>query len=151
MSQNLTYIRNELKGFCEIDSPFDIKKGEIIKFITLEKNEEFFYSGTYLKMIHNQIVVKIDNLDKYVILKIQNKDGGTLYKTRLFTKDEDDDECDICEKDKKEYEEIIKSQQKIIEKMSSQNINYKNIIETLHEKNLKYEGVIKKLINERNN
>lgn len=145
MSQDLTYIRKELEGFCEIDSPYEIKKGEILKLITIEKGDEFFYSGKYIRMLNNQVVIDNNGSNKYIKLKIFNKSGEILYKTRLFILD--DDICDtISETEKKEYEDVIKTQQKIIEKMSQQNNKYKTIIEELHEKNMKYELTLKKII-----
>ena len=137
MSQDITYIRNELQGFCEIDSPYEIKRGEILKLITIEKGDEYFYSGKYIRMLDNRIVIDYNGSNKYVKLKIFNKDGEILYKTRLFILD-DEEEDNISETVKKEYEEIIKTQQNIIEKMSQQNNKYKTIIEELHEKNMKY-------------
>jgi len=149
MSKDLKYIRQKLKGFSEVDSPFDLKRGELIHYITLENDEEIFYSGKYLRMIQNKIIVQIDGLDKYVTLKLLNKEGDILYKTRIFNNEDDSDDTPTTEQI--EFEEIIKSQQKIIEKMSEQNIKCKKIIENLDKKNLKYEGVIKKLISERKN
>ena len=148
MSQDLTYIRNELKGFCEIDSPYEIKKGEILKLITIEKGDEYFYSGKYIRMLNNKVVIDNNGSNKYVKLKIFDKGGNMLYKTRLFIKDDNENDC-VSETDKKEYEEIIKTQQDIIEKMSQQNNKYKMIIQELHEKNMKYELTLKKIIENR--
>ena len=42
MSQDISYIKNELKVCEEVDSPYDIKKGQHVKYITINPNDPFF-------------------------------------------------------------------------------------------------------------
>ena len=147
MSQDLTYIRDQLKDHYEIDTPFELKKNENVKVITLEKDEEYFYSGKYQRMLDNYIIIiQKEGKSKKIQLNYYHKNGEIYYKSRLFIYDNNSD-CEISKKERKEYEEIIKTQQRIIDKMSKENIKYRDIINKLHEKNMKYESKIKQLIN----
>ncbi len=148
MSQDLATIRKELKGFKEVDSAFDLKKGKRVKYITVKDNgEEYFYSGgEYKRMGDNKIY--LDASPPSCILKVIDKIGNITYSTRLFTEDE---ELERCTKDKKEYVKIIETQQRIIETMTEKIKNNSDIMNQINEKNKKYEDIIKQLMEERNN
>ena len=119
MSQDIQYIRQQLKSCEEVESPYDIKIGKHVKYITLEDESEFFYEGgNYVKMGDNKIVLKNKNKYIYVPLIFKNPDGYILYKTRLFVENEEKDNC--SGKKKEEYEKIIHTQQQIIEKINLQ-------------------------------
>ena len=124
MSQDLTYIRNEIKNCEEVDSPFDIKIGQTVKYITLKNGEEYFFDGgEYIKMADNKIVLKVNSNYEHVQLVHHNKDGYTVYRSRLFVGKSENMKGGgaICsKKDATEYEKIIKTQQEIIEKMNIQ-------------------------------
>lgn len=146
MSQDLTFIRNELKGFKEVDSPFDLKKGKYVKYITIKDGEEYFYTGgKYKRMGDNKIFLEAK--PSSCILQIKDKMGNVTYSTRIFT---EDDELETCNKDKEEYEKIIETQQRIIETMTEKIKNHSIVINEAYEKNKKYEEIIKKLMDERN-
>lgn len=146
MSQDLTFIRNELKGFKEIDSPFDLKKGRCVKYITIKDGEEYFHTGgKYKRMGDNKIFLEAK--PSSCILQIKDKMGNVTYSTRIFT---EDDELETCNKDKEEYEKIIETQQRIIETMTEKIKNHSIVINEAYEKNKKYEEIIKKLMDERN-
>jgi len=148
MSQDLATIRKELIGFKEVDSAFDLKKGNCVKYITIKDNgEEYFYSGgKYKQMGDNKIY--LDASPPSCILKVKDKMGNVTYSTRLFTEDE---ELETCTKHKKEYEKIIETQQRIIETMTEKIKNNSDIVNQIHEKSQKYEEIIKKLMEERKN
>ena len=118
MSQNINFIRKELKSCEEVESPYDIKVGDLVKYITLKDGSEYFYTGgNYLKMGDNKILLKSGVSIIYVPLTFPNSDGTIFYRTRLFIENNDKG----CEgKKKEEYEKIIQSQQQIIEKMNLQ-------------------------------
>ena len=117
MYQDLNYIKKEIKDCTEVDSPYDIKLGQIVKYITLEGDSEFFYpGGKYIRMGDNKIVLKVDKSTVPVNLTYIDTNGYVFYKTRLFIKDDDKEEC----KNKEEYEKIIATQQQIIEKLNLQ-------------------------------
>lgn len=118
MSQDLTYIRKVLKNCEEVDTPFDIKKGDLVRYITIHKGGEFFYDGgKYVKMSDNMVCLEENEGDTKVPICIMNSGGDILYKTRFFV------ECDEkCQgKSKQEYEKIIKNQQRIIEVLIKKN------------------------------
>lgn len=118
MSQDIEYIKKELKKCEEVDSPFDIKRGDKVKYITLKNGSEFFYDGgIYLKMLDNKVSLKEENSTKTVPISIIDKSGEILYQTRFFI------ECgEKCyNKNKEEYEKIIKTQQRIIETLIKKN------------------------------
>ena len=60
MTQDINYIRNALKGFYEVKSIYDIRKGNIVKYITIdnEKEEEIFSDGgKFIKMGDNKMYI----------------------------------------------------------------------------------------------
>ena len=119
MSQDISYKRKAIRSCEEVYSPYDIKIGQHVKYITLEDNSEFFYEGgIYSMMGDNKIVLKNKTKTEHVPLILKNPDGYVLYKTRLFVVNEDKNKCEG--KKKEEYEKIIQNQQQIIEKMNLQ-------------------------------
>ena len=115
MSQNISYIRQQLKEYEEVDSPFEIQKGDSVKYITIQDEDEYFYDGgLYERMGDNKIVLMNDKKVIYIPLIYRNVNGEILCKTRLFVKT-----CNVCNtKSSTEYEKIIQTQQNIIEKMT---------------------------------
>lgn len=147
MSQDLATLRKELVGFKEVDSVFDLRVGQRVKYITIKDGEEYFYTGgNYKKMGDNTIF--LDASPSSCILKVKDKLGNITYSTRLFTEEEG---LETSTKDKKEYEKIIETQQRIIETMTEKIKTNSDIINGIHEKNKKYEEIIKKLMKERTN
>ena len=124
MSQDLSYIKGELECCEEIEDIFELKKGDNVKYITLDNGSEFFYDGgEYIRMIDNAVCIKdINNKVINVTISYLNKKGEILYNTRFFvvTKEEYMNKKDIVE-----YKKIIKTQQKINEKLTKKN----NILE----------------------
>ena len=122
MSQDIAYIKQELKVCSEVESPYDIKKGQTVKYITLTEGDEYFHEGgTYTHMGDNKIFLKKDTKTIIVPLIYQDKGGFTVYRTRLFVVDDKMKGGGKCDsKEASEYEKIIQTQQKIIEKMNLQ-------------------------------
>lgn len=118
MSQDLSYIKKELENCEEIEDLFELKKGDIVKYITLDKGSEFFYDGgEYVKMIDNAVCIRCNKKMEKVTISYFNKEGKSLYNSRFFVVTSD---C-ISKKDIIEYEKIIKNQQKIIEILTKKN------------------------------
>lgn len=118
MSQDLEYIKGVLENCEEVDDPFELKKGDIVKYITLVKGSEFFYDGgEYIRMLDNTVCIKSGNKNENVTITFFSKEGKKLYNTRFFVLKT---EC-ITKKEKNEYEKIIKNQQKIIEVLTKEN------------------------------
>lgn len=124
MSQDISYIKKELKVCEEVDSIYDLKIGQHVKYITVKEGDEFFYEGgKYVKMGDNKIILKVGSKYEYIPLIHHNKEGYTVYRTRLFLVDPEK----VIQggggnntTSSEEYEKIIKTQQEIIEKMNIQ-------------------------------
>ena len=148
MSQDLTFIKQELKNCEEFTSPFDIDINSHVKYITLKDKQEYFYTGgTYVGMNDNKIILKTNKTKLYIPLTIKHPDGTILYKTRLFVVNDEDTE--LSDKTKQHYESIIQSQQSIIEKMSKKIHQLTKLNDTQNVKLSKYDVLVKKLIQER--
>ena len=118
MSQDIQFIKKILSTCEEIDSIFEIKKGDIVRYITIDDGSEFFYEGgEYLKMLDNKILIKDDEGKKIVPITIMNSQGDILYNTRFFI--ECGEKCKV--NSMVEYDKIIKNQQRIIEALIQKN------------------------------
>lgn len=118
MSQDLEYIKGVLENCEEVDDPFELKKGDIVKYITLVKGSEFFYDGgEYVRMLDNTVCINSGTKNENVTITFFSKEGKKLYNTRFFVLK---NEC-MTKKEKIEYEKIIKNQQKIIEVLTKEN------------------------------
>tara|TARA_Y100000590_G_scaffold470621_1_gene667032 strand:- start:4475 stop:4870 length:396 start_codon:yes stop_codon:yes gene_type:complete len=117
MSQDISYIKQQLKSYEEVDNPFDIHKGDKVKYITIQGEDEFFYNGgIYQRMGDNKIILIDHKKEIHVPLTYRDVNGEIIYKTRLFVQMNN-----VCNtKSSKEYEKIIQTQQDIIEKMTIQ-------------------------------
>jgi hypothetical protein len=116
MSQDLKYIKQCLESCEEIDSPYELTKNCDVQYITLKDHEEYFFEGgSYQKMGDNRIILKKNNQIINVPLEYLDKEGHVLYKTRLFMK-----KPELETSSEKELRKIIKSQQRIIEKLTEQ-------------------------------
>tara|TARA_Y100000817_G_C16720816_1_gene483546 strand:+ start:66 stop:458 length:393 start_codon:yes stop_codon:yes gene_type:complete len=109
MSQDIKYIKEQIKSCEEIDSVYELNKGDIVKYITIKDGMEYFYTGgRYLRMIDNGIKLETETGVDAVPITIINKDGKVLYRTRFFVESKNIMDLDI------KYEGIIKNQQNII-------------------------------------
>ena len=113
MSQDLQYIRKQLTDCEEVDSPFDIETKSIVKYITLNEGEEYFYDGgTYVGMKDNRMILQLPNRRSYVPLFLHNPDGTILYRTRLFVQES------LDTKEETHLQSIIQTQQSVIDKLT---------------------------------
>ena len=139
MSQDLIEIKKELKNCEEVDTIYDIKIGQHVKYVTIKNGDEYFYEGgPYVKMGDNKMILKVGSKYEHIPLIHHNKDGYDVYRTRLFVLDPKKIMTGgSTEKDSssKEYEKIIKTQQNIIEKTNLQ-------LKKQHEFILKLQGEI---------
>lgn len=116
MSQDLDFIKKNLKNCEEIDSYQDLELGKHIKYITIKGNDEYFYTGgIYKRLGDNKIFLKHGGRSWSVPLTYKNKEGEIIYKTRLFNQVNN---CSSKEID--EYKKIIYNQQQIIETLNKQ-------------------------------
>lgn len=117
MITDISIIQNELKGFSQIELPYDIKKDCPVKYLTVKNNKESFYTGgNFLRFGNECVILTKSNKTWSVNNYIKDKKGNILYSSKYFIYDNDNDNCDS--KDIKELKSIIKSQQHIIERLS---------------------------------
>ena len=117
--RDLLEIKTELKGYEEVEMPYNFKQNSHIKYITLEPNtnsEAFYIGGNYLRMGNEKIFIQNGPATWPVQVKIRDDGNNIIYESRFFV-EVDDDELDKS-KEIKEYEKIIKAQQMVIEKMT---------------------------------
>ena len=118
MSQDIEYIKSILSSCEEIDDPFILKPGDIIKYITVTKGSEYFYEGgEYIRMGDNKIIIKEDKKNNGVPIEILSPEGDILYRSRFFVLIDNKDKG----KTEEEYLKVIKTQQNIIEKLIKEN------------------------------
>ena len=127
MSQDIEYIKAQIKNCEELEDLFELKRGDKVKYITLVKGSEYFYDGgEYVKMIDNAVCIKCNGKIENVTISYFTKEGKPLYNSRFFV---ENGECMSNKKDALEYEKIIKNQQKIIEVLTKENNKLKNVIQ----------------------
>ena len=70
MSQDLSFIKQELSNCEEFSNPFDIEKKSHVKYITLKNRQEYFYTGgKYVGMSDNKIILQNKALAKSLNLR----------------------------------------------------------------------------------
>lgn len=119
MTTDLNVIKNELKGFSQIEFPYDIQYNTPVKYLTIKDNQEFFYKGGKFCRFGNDCVVLCNGSNNWSVKKyLKDKDGNILYSSKFFipTKEENYN----CSKEINELKSIIKTQQNIIDKLSEQ-------------------------------
>ena len=119
--QDIHEIKKELKGFEEIDITFSLNTKCYLKYITIKEdsygnNEHFYKGGNFMKYGFDKIILKKDKKIWSVPTVYKDKDGNILYTSRFFLKNDEIEK--LSEKSQKEYEQIILSQQMIIEKLT---------------------------------
>ena len=128
MIQDIENIKKEIKDHIEIDITFPILPGTIIKYITLNNDDEesFYLGGEYVRKGNEKIFIRQANKTWAVQSNIRDNQNYIIYTSRFFIHKNNLEPKKINED--KEYEKIIKKQQKVIDKLSNQVINYQKII-----------------------
>ena len=130
MIKDISKIRKELDGYEEVELPYNFERGCHIKYITVKNDDESFYLGGFFQNFGNDCIILKNNSKSWSVpLYKRNKDGSIKYQSRFFIKENGDEKCD---KKLEELNDVIKYQQKIIEKMTK----------NLKEKEIKYAQVI---------
>jgi hypothetical protein len=115
MITDIKKIKEELKGFSQIEFPYNINQGCLVKYLTIKDNNEFFYlGGNFVRFGNDQLVLTKSNQTWSVKKFIKDKEGNILYRSKFFVPDDDSVES----KDVKELKSIIKTQQNIIDKLA---------------------------------
>lgn len=139
---DITIINKELKGYEQIEMPFNFKKDTYIKYITALNNEEVFSTGgKFLKYGNDKIYLQNGSFTWSVNTKLRDNNSNIIYKSKFFIPKKSTKK-DI---EKINLEQIIISQQKVINKMTN---NIENLNKDINNKNniiKKYENLIKSL------
>jgi len=115
---DISEIRKILKDYVEVELPYDFKKTEDIKYITLDKNtqtEFFFNGGEYVKSGNELIYLQNGPINWSIKTKLRDDDNNIYYTSRIYVRDivEETDSKDIMM-----LQKTIKAQQMVIEKMT---------------------------------
>ena len=117
---DISEIRKILKDYIELELPYDFKKGEDIKYITLDKNtqtESFFNGGEYVKSGNELIYLQNGPINWTIKTKLRDDDNNIYYTSRIYIRDKIDIK-NYNTKDILEFQKTIKAQQMVIEKMT---------------------------------
>jgi|TARA_B110000858_G_C17725613_1_gene437518 hypothetical protein len=117
---DISEIRKILKDYVEVELPYDFKKGEDIKYITLDKNtqtESFFNGGEYVKSGNELIYLQNGPINWSIKTKLRDDDNNIYYTSRIYVRDKIDIK-NYNTKDILEFQKTIKAQQMVIEKMT---------------------------------
>tara|TARA_B000000460_G_C21378572_1_gene332799 strand:- start:251 stop:619 length:369 start_codon:yes stop_codon:yes gene_type:complete len=115
MITDINRIKEELKGFSQIEFPYNINKGCLVKYLTIKDNNEYFYLGGYfLRYGNDSLILNRSNQTWAVPKYIKDKKGNILYRSKFFIPNDES----VDSKEVKELKSIIVAQQKIIEKLT---------------------------------
>ena len=115
MITDINKIKEELKGFSQIEFPYNINKGCLVKYLTIKDNDEFFYlGGNFVRFGNDSLVLTKSNQTWSIPKYIKDKEGNILYRSKFFIPNDDSVES----KEVKELKSIIKTQQNIIDKLT---------------------------------
>ena len=117
MIKNISLMRKELEGFERITTPYGLKKGFTIKYLTLKDNDQCLNKGgDFVNLGNNCVVLKNKNKTWSVPICILNPDGTTKCENTFFVKEKEDKLN--TNKETKELNDIIQYQQRIIDTMT---------------------------------
>ena len=115
MLKDIILIKRELEGFEEIEFPYPLKPGIVVKYITAKDDEEsFFTGGKFVKMGNEKIYLTNGGPNWTVPIKVRDDECNIQYESRFFIPSKED----VKPKEVIELEKIIKAQQDVIEKMT---------------------------------
>lgn len=117
---DISEIRKILKDYVEVELPYDFKKEEDIKYITLDKNtqtESFFNGGEYVKSGNELIYLQNGPINWSIKTKLRDDDNNIYYTSRIYVRDKIDIK-NYNTKDILEFQKTIRAQQMVIEKMT---------------------------------
>ena len=115
MIKDISLIQKELKGYVEVELPFEFQYNTHIKYITLVDNEEaFFTGGKYVKLGMDRIYLSTGGPTWSIPIKIRDDDSNVIYTSRFFAPKREK----IVSKDIEHLQKVIESQQSVIDKMT---------------------------------
>jgi chromosome segregation ATPase len=143
MSQDLSFIRNELIDYIEVKLPYQFMKNCPIKYITLKNEEEYFYKGgEFITEGNDSLLITNKARSWHVPTCYRNKDGTIKYESRFFIPDKEEVSTLPNEKEIKKLLDTIDYQQSIIEKVTNQLKEIELHKHSLQENNSQYEELL---------
>ena len=144
MSQDLSFIRNELINYIEVELPYQFMKHCPIKYITLKNDEEYFYKGGKFIIEGNDSLLITNNARTWSVPTCQrNKDGSIKYESRFFIPEKEEEIVTLPnEKEIKQLKDTIDYQQSVIEKVINQLKEIELQKYSLQENNSEYEELL---------
>jgi len=133
MTTDISKIRLSLNNCEEVDLPYKFPPRCWIKYITIKGEDEAFYEGgQYLRMGDQKIFLLNKGKQLCAPICVRSDDGDILYKSRFFIDSNKSSDCiqTTEDKQKKELEKVILTQQQIISKAAEQ---IKLLEDQLHE------------------
>ena len=119
MLKDIILIKKELEGFEEIEFPYPLKPGIIVKYITAKDDEEsFFTGGKFVKMGNEKIYLTNGGPNWTVPIKVRDDECNIQYESRFFIPEKEEEE--EIDKETKELHDTIEFQQSVIEKLTDQ-------------------------------
>ena len=115
---DISEIRKILKDYVEVELPYDFKKEEDIKYITLDKNtqtESFFNGGEYVKSGNELIYLQNGPINWSIKTKLRDDENNIYYTSRIYVRDIIEE---THSKDIMMLQKTIRAQQMVIEKMT---------------------------------
>ena len=115
---DISEIRKILKDYVEVELPYDFKKGEDIKYITLDNNtqtEFFFNGGEYVKSGNELIYLQNGPINWSIKTKLRDDENNIYYTSRIYVRDIIEE---THSKDIMMLQKTIRAQQMVIEKMT---------------------------------
>ena len=119
MTTDLNTIKKELKGFSQIEFPYNITKNTPVKYLCIKDNQEYFYTGGKFVRFGNDCLILTNGSSNWSVKKyVKDKEGNIVYSSKFFIPSKEEDYN--CTKEINELKSIIKAQQDIINKLSYQ-------------------------------
>jgi len=115
---DISEIRKILKDYVEVELPYDFKKEEDIKYITLDNNtqtEFFFNGGEYVKSGNELIYLQNGPINWSIKTKLRDDENNIYYTSRIYVRDIIEE---THSKDIMMLQKTIRAQQMVIEKMT---------------------------------
>ena len=90
MITDINKIKEELKDFSQIDFPYNINQGCLVKYLTIKDETEYFYlGGNFLRFGNDSIILTKSNQTWSVPKYIKDKAGNILYRSKFFIPNDD--------------------------------------------------------------
>jgi len=127
MIKDISLIQKELKGYVEVELPFEFQYNTHIKYITLKDNDEAFFQGGKFKGLGNDCILLTNQYRNWSVpICNRLKDGSICYESRFFIQEE---KLKKCTQENDDLQKKIIFQQNIIQKLTNQLQEYEHLLQ----------------------